>query len=88
MIAEIENPKTAFGKIGAMKLQKKHISSEWNEGHPDEGGDGYWVSLKPGWKSDDDPVGVLHCIHEDTKRAAYRIGVMPCNCRDCTGRQE
>ena len=66
-----------------MKLKKEHIREEWNEGHPDNGGDGYWVALKSGWKSDDDPVGVVHCIHEDTKREAYRVGVMPCNCRDC-----
>lgn len=80
---KLENPKIRFGIIGAMKLQKTHIETEWNEGHPDSGGDGYWVSLKIGWKSADDPIGCVHCIHEDSRRECYAIGVLPCDCKEC-----
>jgi hypothetical protein len=66
-----------------MKLQRKHIRREYNEGHPDEGGDGYWVELAAGWKSADDPVGAVHSLHEDTRREAYAVGVLPCRCHDC-----
>ena len=61
-----------------MKLQRKHIREEW-----DEGDDGYWIDLVPGWKWDDDTLGNCHIIHEDNKVSAYRQGVMPCNCNDC-----
>lgn len=53
-----------------MKLRKEHIASEWSEGE-----DGYWISLKPGWKWDGDPVGAVHSIHEDTRAAAHQQGV-------------
>jgi len=67
-----------------MKLKKEHIREEWNEGNPDEGGDGYWIALNLGWKWNGDPVGSCHTIHENTKREAHRQGVMRCACEDCT----
>ena len=66
-----------------MKLKPSHIKSQWSEGHPNEGGDGYWIELVPGWKSASDPVGNLHTIHEDTRREAAAVGVLKCNCKDC-----
>jgi hypothetical protein len=66
-----------------MKLLKKYIQSEWDEGHPVTGGDGYWIILKPGWKWNGDPVGEVHSIHEDTRRKAHAEGVLPCHCQDC-----
>jgi hypothetical protein len=47
--------------------------------------DGYWIDLKPGWRSGQDPVGCLHGIVEDTKREAYSwlTSVLPCDCEDC-----
>jgi hypothetical protein len=66
-----------------MKIRKEHIREEWNEGHPDEGGDGYWIALMTGWKWDGDPVGNCHIIHEDTRQQAHRQGVMRCECKDC-----
>lgn len=66
-----------------MKLRKSHVAEEWNEGHPDNGGDGYWIVLKSGWKWDSDPVGAVHSIHEDTKVKAWQGGVMRCQCSDC-----
>lgn len=61
-----------------MKLAKRHIQHEYR----DE--DGYWIELKPGLKDDDDPLGAVHGIHEDTKREAYEHGVLRCDCDDCT----
>jgi hypothetical protein len=66
-----------------MKIRKEHIREQWDEGHPDDGGDGYWIALVAGWKSADDPIGNLHVIHEDTRRDALEVGVMRCDCRDC-----
>lgn len=66
-----------------MKLRAEHIREQWSEGHPDDGGDGYWIALQPGYKSADDPIGVLHTIHEDTRREAFAVGVMRCECSDC-----
>lgn len=68
----------------SVRVSSKHIHEEWSEGHPDEGGDGYWITLKPGWKWAGDAMGNLHCIHEDTKRAARAENVMPCGCDGCT----
>jgi len=59
------------------KLTKGHIDTEWSDS------DGYWIVLKPGWKSASDPVGVLHTIHEDTKSQAMAEGILPCFCVDC-----
>ena len=39
-----------------MKLRQEHIAEEWDEGHPKDGGDGYWIFLKSGWKWDGDPM--------------------------------
>jgi hypothetical protein len=61
-----------------MKLTTKHIREEW-----DEGEDGYWIALMPGWKWDGDPVGACHTIHEDTRSEAKRQGVLRCDCEDC-----
>ena len=41
------------------------IQSEENEGHPDDGGDGYWIHLKSGWKIDG-----TGSAHEDTRSQA------------------
>lgn len=60
-----------------MKLTRKHIAHEYADN------DGYWIELKRGWKNASDPVGVLHTIREDTKKAAYRETVIPCDCKDC-----
>lgn len=57
--------------------KKKHIAKEWL----DE--DGYWVELKSGFKCGNDPLGVVHTIHEDTKKQAYMQGVMQCHCPAC-----
>jgi len=67
-----------------MKVTKRHIEEEYNEGHPDRGGDGYWIHLKAGWKNADDPVGALHIIHEDTRKEARACHVMRCQCEECT----
>jgi hypothetical protein len=63
-----------------MKLAKKHIQREY------EDDDGYWVELKPGWKSGDDPVGVVHSIREDSRKEACLVGVIPCKCASCVRR--
>lgn len=63
-----------------VKVSKKHIDDQWSEKAM---GDGYWISLKQGWKWGGDPLGVVHCIHEDTKKQAMRETVMRCNCSDC-----
>ena len=66
-----------------MKIKKEHVSEEWSEGHPDEGGDGYWIALKSGWKWAGDPAGCVHTIHEDTRKLAYAESVLRCDCKDC-----
>lgn len=66
-----------------MKLKPYHIVEEWNEGHPEDGGDGYWIALKSGWKSEEDTVGAVHTIHENTRRECYQVGVLRCECPDC-----
>jgi hypothetical protein len=60
-----------------MRLKKEHVEEEW---HDD---DGYWVALRRGFKSDDDPLGRLHTIHENTRREAYRVGVLVCDEECC-----
>jgi hypothetical protein len=47
--------------------------------------DGYWIHLRPGYRSGQDPVGCQHSIVEDTKREAYSwlSNVRPCDCDDC-----
>jgi len=67
-----------------MKLRQEHIAEEWDEGHPKDGGDGYWIFLKSGWKWDGDPMGNCHIIHEDTKQEARNQGVLKCECKECT----
>jgi hypothetical protein len=48
---------------------------------------GWWVYLKHGWKSDSDPLGCVHQIHEDTvaECVACLKSVLPCECDDCMG---
>ena len=58
-----------------MKLKRFMIQEEWSES-----GDGYWISLKPGYCLDDDCV---HTIHEDNRKAAWNRGVDRCNCEEC-----
>ena len=50
----------------------------------DEGDDGYWVSLKPGFYSALDDFGI-HSVHEwNTKDLLAKMrGVKPCTCKDC-----
>ena len=55
----------------SQKLSKKHVLREWDEGHPDEGGDGYWVDLVVGWKWAGDLSGCVTTIHEATRRECY-----------------
>lgn len=47
--------------------------------------DGYWIELRRGWKNGDDPVGVCHGIHENTRRDALKVLTwsIPCDCREC-----
>lgn len=68
-----------------MKVRPEHIREEWSEGNPEDGGDGYWIALKPGWKWAGDPVGAVHSIHEPTRRLAHKETVLPCQCPDCKG---
>lgn len=60
-----------------MKLQRKHIAEQWQDS------DGYWIALRSGWKWNGDPVGAVHCIHEDNRKEAFAQGVLPCRCTDC-----
>ena len=66
------------------RVKPEHIAEEWDEGRERDGGDGYWISLKSGWKNAIDPIGALHSIHEDTKTKARRELVMRCDCKNCT----
>lgn len=62
----------------AVKVKPEHIEEEFQDV------DGYWIYLKPGLKSDSDPIGNLHIIHEDTKTEAYKVGaVLLCDCAEC-----
>ena len=69
--------------LKASKVSPWHIASEWSEGHPNRGGDGYWISLKPGWKWAGDALGAVHSIHEATRKLAHAECVIPCTCKDC-----
>jgi hypothetical protein len=60
-----------------MKIKKQYIVEEWH----DE--DGYWIALKAGWKWEDDPLGCVHTIHEDTKAQAHAQEVVRCECQEC-----
>ncbi len=60
-----------------MKVRKSQVAEEWRDS------DGYWIALKPGWKSGSDPLGNLHTIHEDTSALAWAEPVMPCHCQEC-----
>lgn len=65
------------------RVKLRHTLEEWGEGHPDRGGDGYWITLKPGWKWIGDSLGAVHSIHEPTKTKAHQQQVIPCDCEDC-----
>ena len=69
----------------AMKLQKKHIEDEWDEGEPSKGGNGYWVALKKGWrwKYDSSRIDPRHTMRRDTKREVYAQQIEPCDCLRC-----
>ncbi len=47
--------------------------------------DGWWIELKYGWKNGDDPVGICHGIHEDTRREALAVlkYIVRCDCKEC-----
>ena len=64
-----------------MRIARKHIQSESSEGHPDDGGDGHWIFLKPGWQDKSNPR--CHQIHEDTRKECMRAEIEPCDCVDC-----
>lgn len=49
----------------AGKLVKDIIEKQWDEGHPDNGGDGYWILLKDGWTVDGSTG-----VHEATRKQA------------------
>ncbi len=65
-----------YQSVEPQRLLPRHIDTQLH----DE--DGYWLYLKRGW-SDADEIGPLHCIHEDTKREAYRHQVIRCFCKEC-----
>jgi hypothetical protein len=44
---------------------KDIIDNEWDEGNPNDGGDGYWIQLKDGWEVDGSSA-----IHEPTRKKA------------------
>lgn len=48
-------------------------------------GDGFWVYLKVGFKSADDPCGALHTIHESspTQCLSQVRRALKCDCEDC-----
>lgn len=60
-----------------MRLKAKHIEREYSDS------DGYWIELKRGFKSGEDPIGVVHGIHEGSKAEAWRVDVLACDCDDC-----
>jgi hypothetical protein len=47
--------------------------------------DGYWIYLKPGFRSGQDPAGCVHGIVEDTKRDArsWIPNTLTCDCAEC-----
>jgi hypothetical protein len=63
--------------FGPCRVRPEHISEEWSE---ESSGDGYWISLRPGWSLSDDAV---HCIHEYTKTEAHRRFIRRCDCKSC-----
>ena len=63
--------------IKPARVSTRHISNEY------EDSDGYWIDLKKGWKWSGDPVGVVHGIHEHTRREARAETVLPCDCEEC-----
>jgi hypothetical protein len=73
----VEAPHT-MKNIKPQRVSSKHIASEYGDS------DGYWIDLKKGWKWSGDPVGCVHGIHEDTRRAARAETVLPCDCELCT----
>lgn len=62
---------------GPMKIGNEMISEEWD----DE--DGYWIALRPRWKSALDPVGAEHTVHGDTRGECLAVGVLRCDCAEC-----
>ena len=65
-----------------LKVTKRVIAHQYRDS------DGYWIELKRGYKSGNDPVGCEHQIHEDTKREAYAVGVLVCDCPYCAGQED
>ena len=58
------------------------VKEIWNEGE-----DGWWAYLHPGWIWD----GELHCIHEDTIKDvcdALNFAVSPCDCEQSCKTEE
>lgn len=62
-----------------IKVSKRVIAREYRDS------DGYWIELKRGYRSANDPMGYEHQIHENTKRDAYAVGVLVCGCSYCRG---
>lgn len=50
---------------------------------------GYWIYLRRGWKSGNDPIGCVHQEHEDTLTALVgrMYSVLPCDCAECLDQQ-
>lgn len=77
--------KSHLGNAGLTRKRRiywdrnKWVESEYQDS------DGYWIDLKPGFKSGHDPVGTVHGIHEDTKREAYLVlaDTLICKCEEC-----
>lgn len=56
------------------------VRDAWSEGGSNE--DGYWISLKPGWRS---VTTETHSVHEWTMKDLLRDfrDIVPCSCEEC-----
>jgi len=69
-----------------MRLQKKHIEDEWDEGDPSNGGHGYWVALKRGWRweYDSNSIDPRHTMRRDTRADVFAEEIERCDCPRCS----
>ncbi len=56
----------------------REVSDETNTG------DGYWLILRPGWRTHDEVVHAVHEWNVKDLKAAFRL-IKPCTCLDCSG---
>jgi hypothetical protein len=77
----VYNVFTVKGAI--MKLAKRHMEKIEHLGDERNSGNGWLVTLKPGWCID--PIGKCHVFGEDTIReVSETMGrVRPCKCSEC-----